>query len=440
MSSEELQQLENSIGKIISINSFFSTTMIEKQALQFVTVTCEPPNNRLEKVLFKITADPRVGSTKPFANIRNMSYFPNESEVLFMLGSIFQLNEVERNQGEDGKLAIIRMSLCGNTNDDFNKLYDYMKEQNGTEETNLLSLGHVLCSMGQFNLAEQYCHRFLKELSLVDSLRVDVYCELGIIAKSTEQYDKSLELYHKALECSMQSRPSDHVAIANIHNSIGEVHWAKDEQNQALESFKQAVAILEQAHHGMHHDMALFQDNIGRAYEYQKKYSEAVVYYARSLMIRQKCLPSDDPELAMSFTNVGSMRLCLNMPDLASAHLKRALEIRRKKLPPQHPDIAVSEKNLGDLYERQGKSELARKHFMQALEIQKNSLPYDHPDIAKTEKHLGDFYEHHGEYQLALESFEKALKIYEKTMKSNQLEHPIIEKIKQDIERVSKAV
>ncbi|CAF4083748.1 unnamed protein product, partial [Rotaria sp. Silwood1] len=104
------------------------------------------------------------------------------------------------------------------------------------------------------------------------------------------------------------------------------------------------------------------------------------------------------------------------------------------------PDIAVSEKNLGDLYERQGKSELARKHFMQALEIQKNSLPSDHPDIAKTEKHLGDFYEHHGEYRLALESFEKALKIYEKTMKSNQLEHPIIEKIKQDVERVSKAV
>ncbi|CAF1394223.1 unnamed protein product, partial [Rotaria sordida] len=47
---------------------------------------------------------------KPFANITSFSYFPEEEEILFMLGSIFRLISVDRDEDE---LWIIRIVLVG---------------------------------------------------------------------------------------------------------------------------------------------------------------------------------------------------------------------------------------------------------------------------------------------------------------------------------------
>ncbi|CAM4828414.1 unnamed protein product [Rotaria magnacalcarata] len=71
--------------------------------------------DNLEVVLFEIDATPHVGSTKPFANISPYSNFPDESEVLFTLGSIFRLISISAG---DDKLWVIRMELC--TDDEHN--------------------------------------------------------------------------------------------------------------------------------------------------------------------------------------------------------------------------------------------------------------------------------------------------------------------------------
>ena len=48
-------------------------------------------SDNIEQVLFEIDADPQLDNIKPFSNITSFSYFPNEEEVLFMIGSIFRL-------------------------------------------------------------------------------------------------------------------------------------------------------------------------------------------------------------------------------------------------------------------------------------------------------------------------------------------------------------
>jgi hypothetical protein len=63
----------------------------------------------LEGVLFEIDADPQMVTTKPFADISKYSHFTNESEVLFMIGSIFRLKRIYLN---DDLVWIIEMSLC----------------------------------------------------------------------------------------------------------------------------------------------------------------------------------------------------------------------------------------------------------------------------------------------------------------------------------------
>ena len=94
MSTEELKTLKKYVGQFISMNSFLSTSTDRSIALSFLGNSYDSYN--LERVLFEIHADPYSGTMKPFANISKYSYFTTESEVLFMVGSIFRLQSINR--------------------------------------------------------------------------------------------------------------------------------------------------------------------------------------------------------------------------------------------------------------------------------------------------------------------------------------------------------
>ncbi|CAF4888141.1 unnamed protein product, partial [Rotaria socialis] len=173
---------KSSCGSMISLNSFLSTSLNRRIAERFVQQNMHLcASGDYVVVIFEIEADPSVVGTmkngknrRPFAQIDELSYYGEESEVLFMLGSIFRLNEiVSHNQSSsssslsaDGTMStiIIRMTLCSDDNNDLKQLYDHMKNEYDREETNLLSLGDVLRNMGKFDLAEKYYRRWLSEL------------------------------------------------------------------------------------------------------------------------------------------------------------------------------------------------------------------------------------------------------------------------------------
>ena len=100
MSSDELDDLKQHIGQFISINSFFSTSTNRTTALFFLGDTTSLID--LERVLFEIDADPKMVTTKPFADISKYSDFTDESEVLFMIGSIFRLKSINCNDDQYG--------------------------------------------------------------------------------------------------------------------------------------------------------------------------------------------------------------------------------------------------------------------------------------------------------------------------------------------------
>lgn len=79
ISNEELKILKNSIGQLISINSFLSTSTNRQLALSFLQSSTSTDD--LQRILFEIDADPRVNENKPFANITSFSYFPGEDDV-----------------------------------------------------------------------------------------------------------------------------------------------------------------------------------------------------------------------------------------------------------------------------------------------------------------------------------------------------------------------
>ncbi|CAF4964940.1 unnamed protein product [Rotaria sp. Silwood1] len=202
ISSDELINLEQCCGQFISVNSFFSTSTNEQKALSFLKRSHVTDN--LKPILFEIIADPTVINTKPFADISQYSAFPNESEILFMLGSIFRLESVKRNS--DDQVWIIRMVLSSDDEHDLKQVLMDMKEQLGGGETNLQTLGRLLSEMSRFDLAEKYFIRFLKQLSPDDPLLYDLYQDLGKLASQVNNLDKSMEWRQKAITLKKQNQ------------------------------------------------------------------------------------------------------------------------------------------------------------------------------------------------------------------------------------------
>ena len=131
MSNEEVQMLKDSLGEFISINSFFSTSLDRQQARSFFLISDN--SNDVERVFFEIDADPRLDNIKPFSDISLHSYYPEEKEVLFMIGSIFRLVNIDRDK--DG-ILIVRMKLCSNNDHQFKALFQHMQKKYINGETN----------------------------------------------------------------------------------------------------------------------------------------------------------------------------------------------------------------------------------------------------------------------------------------------------------------
>ncbi|CAF2537696.1 unnamed protein product [Rotaria sp. Silwood2] len=93
MSKTEFEYFRQLPGRIISINTFLSTTTSLQIALAFANVSSN--NNDFTRVLFCIETNLYVQHKRPYANISNFSMFSDEDEVLFAMGSLFRIQYID---------------------------------------------------------------------------------------------------------------------------------------------------------------------------------------------------------------------------------------------------------------------------------------------------------------------------------------------------------
>ncbi|CAF1071241.1 unnamed protein product [Rotaria sp. Silwood1] len=189
---KDIQELINRCKQQYNGNS---VNIDYRQALSFLNAPDDTDN--FKSVLFEIDANPTVATMKPFADISNYSEFPGDSEILFMLGSIFRLVNIEYNS--DDQVWIIQMTLCSENEHDLEEVRMHITQQLGDGETNLQTLGKVLWEMGKPDLAEKYFMRFLEQLPPNAPLLVSLFEDLGKLASQNHQYDKSVQWHQKAI-------------------------------------------------------------------------------------------------------------------------------------------------------------------------------------------------------------------------------------------------
>lgn len=381
MSIEELDHLKRSVGEYISINSFFSTSLNRSQAIQFLNENKFSHN--LKKVLFEIDADPHLDNLKPFANIHSLSFYPNEQEVLFMVGSVFRLLNIEQ---EKNGIFVIQMVLSNHNNKNLKVLFDNIKnEYTGmNEETSLHSFGNILYQMGKYELAEKYFRRLLKDLPQNHEDISKCYHSLGVLALIQNNYDLSLAWHEKSLSI-LKSNDS---RLADSYHCIGCVYHKKGLAKNALEFYNKALDIWRNSfgEDGCH--IADCFNNMGCLYESEKNYTKALECHQKALAIRKKCLPNNHSDLGASYNNIGNIYLCLENYSLALENYNNSYAIKAKSLPSHHPSLASTLENIALVYEQQQLFELALEYYQKAAIIFRESFSSTHGNVIEIEQNI----------------------------------------------------
>ncbi|CAF4837601.1 unnamed protein product, partial [Rotaria sp. Silwood1] len=332
--------------------------------------------------------DPRVVKSKPFADISSLSYFSQESEILFMVGCIFRLINIYPDDKEN--IWIIKMQLAENNDNELKKLFDQLKADygGGENEADLKFFGDVLQHMGKYDSAEKVYIDVRKKCSPDDTSYAHLCYSFGVLYSNRKDFNRSLQWFQRALDRKIRTEPSDLIYIAGLHCCIGNIHMEKNNFDEATKCYNTAMDCYKRANATNHPDIASWYHGIARIHYAKKEYSDALNYYQRSLIIQEQRLASNHPDMALNHSGIGDVYRIVGQYELAMSHYKKSLEIRIKSLPPQHPDIAANNKQIGVLYETVKNWKEALEYYKRAATIYRLSLPPQDSNVVEIEKDI----------------------------------------------------
>jgi tetratricopeptide (TPR) repeat protein len=379
ITNEEIEQLKNSIGKLISINTFFFTTFQRDNALRAFEQT-----NESEKILFEIDADPSIDGIKPFANIKSFSYSKKQSQIVFMLGTIFRIKKIF----QQNNIWICQMNLSSENDEDLKNIFQQIQKEDGDSSTDILAFGNILARINQCDHAEKYYQYILKELPTNHANTHICYRNLGNIAYLKKDYDQSLEYHLKSLEIKKYLLKSDDPSLADSYNYLGIVSFDKTNYKQAIDYYEKGLNILELKLDENHSKIVIYLNKIALVYRMEENYLKALDYYRKILDIEKRYLTEDHSELGQTYHNIGAVYWCRGFYDDAMEYYNLSLENKYKFLPSKHSSIAMTLENMGLVYENKNDFQHACKYYQEAENIYQQTLASTHPDIIQIKDNI----------------------------------------------------
>ena len=147
---DELNLLRNSIGKFISFSSFLSASTDLEYGLFYAEMSTTITDD-VKRILFEIDIDTRLGNTKAYSDVKHLSHFSEENEVLIMLGSIFKIKKVEFDERQS--VWIGTLSLCS---DDDYELADLMTQMKAEVCDDISAIGWLFYKQGKYEKAREH--------------------------------------------------------------------------------------------------------------------------------------------------------------------------------------------------------------------------------------------------------------------------------------------
>ena len=383
MFTEEFNKLTNSVGNVISTNGFFSTTRDIRVALEFLA----PPADDQKTILFEIQVA-RLLRTVVFADIDEYSQMEGEQEVLFNLGSVFKINDVNY----DPKFSCWKIQMTA-TDEGSGHVQDYQnakrKQIDAIHSPTVLFGRLLLLELGQMNTAEKYFRMLLRTLSPEHGDFSSVCNNLGNIFYGKNQLNLAFEYFLRAYIFRRRRLHAQHPQLAGSLFNIGCVLHVKGRHQNASDCFQKALTIINNSY-PEHHVQAIIINGIGLLHRDKKEYKTALEYFNQAIEIYKRLLPQPHPDIASFLGNIGLVYEDLSDDDQALICYRRAFEMDKKILPHTHPNLIDDFNRIIDVLQRKAEYGNALKFCQKMLIDQQYNGEKGNLLVAHILKNMGD--------------------------------------------------
>lgn len=340
ISNSELELMLDNVHEFISMNSFLSTSSCREKAVEFLQ--SGETSDGYRHVLFEITIDPRL-PVKPFADIKEFSYFKGEDEVLITFGALFRIENFINNPKEN--FHIIELSLVSDTDYRLKKMYDYLRSTINHEYT-LDSLGKILHEMGEYQHALKCYDRMMHETRV---MLANCHMGIGRAMYGITSYDNALKHYEASLTIRKNELGENNSEVGINYSRVGAVLCRKGEMRRSLETLDRAKTIQEKTIPSNSIELAETYNSLGLAHFTLNNTQQAEKYFQKTLDIRLQVLPEDHPAIGFAYNNLSRVLETTQRYEPALEYAKKALNISLKTLPKDHPDVEQVENNIRKL-------------------------------------------------------------------------------------------
>ncbi|CAF1392104.1 unnamed protein product [Rotaria sp. Silwood1] len=311
---EELERLKKSIGSLISINSFLSTT--HDIAIARIFAGQGIIEDRLVRVLLHIQANPARLQSVFFADISQISQFPEENEVLFSLGSTFRILSIDFD--EAFQYWIVQLNA---TDDGSDRIYEYCQLANYDlcSTSPMIYFGTILNeNLDQTDHAVRYFRELLRLVGKTHPQLPEIYDALGDAYARRNEISRSIECYK--IERKIQkkrgilpSKPDEKI------REILQMRLAEEENKTNEPNLDKANLLCELASCSNYAQAEIYLNQALQMYEQLKLASplmstciEELVWTCRMNENYQKCLDLLYRRLAIEeeYLPVDNQKLC----------------------------------------------------------------------------------------------------------------------------------
>lgn len=381
LSLEEVQQLR--LDSVVATNGFLSSSRDFRVAKMFTGSNENQSGSNEQNVLFQINVDLNVTPDVVVADISKQSYFPEENEFLFDLGTTFIITDIHFNVDES--LWYIQMSPS-NQVVQLNREYDaYIRERLLETDATIL-FGRMLAHVSEYPMAVKYFHRLLKLMPPDHPDRPNICYQLARMYRFLGKPPQAINYFQRAKLLQRRGLPQNRYEYGMTLAGLGTVYLELKDSKRAIGVLEQASIYLNLDSGNYNSETAFHLNRLSYAYYLEHQYEKALHLMHHTLSVYEKKMPVDHPGHAQAYHNLGLLHKDLGNAVEALQCYHEALRMRERTLAPNHPYIARTCYQIGLLYEDNGDRSLALEYVNKAFQIQEKKLPANHPELTKSKE------------------------------------------------------
>ncbi|CAF2910007.1 unnamed protein product [Rotaria sp. Silwood2] len=418
MDKDKFESMQTSIvkGDLISMRGFFSTSSQRPIAEMFAS----NDKNELNKaeIIYEIDVSSDLEHII-YADISDLSQFPDEKEILFDLDSTFEFKKIITDEKKKDRYIIqLRATDRG-----WHLAEKYISYNNLelTQQMPEILFGRLLIEMGNADKAISYFQGLLIQANNQEQDRINVLSSttcaivmnnIGHAWKNKGDFDQALQWFDLAVDIQNQESQPIYTMLASMTNR-GVIFMLQGKYELALNAYQQVLDIANQYQINGH--LSHIYANMGSIKDMLGEYEEAIILHQKAGdALRTEGVHDGHPSMAENLLNIAFIYLNQARWNEAIKLLEEAKTIYEHILPSTHPDIARTIFSIGIALRSKRCYDEAFECMARALKIYEQAYDHEHAHIANTYNSMANINSVQNRFDQALPLYTKAYEQFRK--------------------------